>query len=155
MTSNMHRRSFLATAGTSVSLLGGGCLSRFGDSSIRLGYLDVGNFDSEPHEIDVRVKRDGTQVHSSSHNLAGKDGNVIPSEAVECTWGRTAGAYTVSARVDSNDWKHQSLSPEETWIDSETDCVTVGIWYRTDELGIQIGSGCDRDYDGICSFTSQ
>lgn len=151
----MHRRSFLATAGSSVSLFGGGCLSRFEGASIRLGYLDVGNFDNESHEFDVQIERDGTQVHFSSHVVAGKDGNVVHGEAVECTWGRAAGAYTVSARVDSNEWKHQSLLPADTSISSETDCVVVGVWYRFDGLGFQIGSGCDRNYDGTCSFTSQ
>lgn len=151
----MHRRSFLAIGGASVSLCSGGCLSLFEDSSIQLGYLDVGNFDREQHEFDVQVKRDGTQVHSSSHTIAGKDGNVVHSEAVECTWGSTAGEYTVSARVDSNEWKSQSLLPADTIVSSETDCVVVGVFYRFDGLEFQIGSGCNRDYDEMCSFTSQ
>ena len=151
----MHRRSFLATVGTSVSLFGGGCLSLLEDSSIQLGYLDVGNFDGEQHEFEVQVERNGTQVHSSSHSIAGKEGNVVHSEAVECTWGSTAGEYTVSARVDSNEWKSQSLLPADSVVSSETDCVVVGVWYRFDGLEFQIGSGCNRDYDGMCSFTSQ
>jgi len=151
----MHRRSFLATVGTSVSLFGGGCLSLLEDSSIQLGYLDVGNFDGEQHEFEVQVERNGTQVHSSSHSIAGKEGNVVHSEAVECTWGSTAGEYTVSARVDGNEWKSQSLLPADSVVSSETDCVVVGVWYRFDRLEFQIGSGCNRDYDGMCSFTSQ
>lgn len=151
----MHRRSFLATVGTSVSLFGGGCLSLLEDSSIQLGYLDVGNFDGEQHEFEVQVERSGTQVHSSSHSIAGKEGNVVHSEAVECTWGSTAGEYKVSARVDSNEWKSQSLLPADSVVSSETDCVVVGVWYRFDGLEFQIGSGCNRDYDGMCSVTSQ
>ncbi len=151
----MHRRSFLTTVGTSVSLFGGGCLSLLDDSSIQLGYLDVGNFDGEQHEFEVQVERNGTQVHSSSHSIAGKEGNVVHSEAVECTWGSTAGNYTVSARVDSNEWKNQSLLPADSVVSSKTDCVVVGVRYRFDGLEFQIGSGCDRDYDGLCSFTSQ
>lgn len=151
---SVNRRTFLATAGASVSVFGGGCLSLLDDSSIRLGFLDVGNFDSESHEFDVRVKRDGAQVHSSSHVIGGKDGNVVHGEAVECTWGRTAGEYRISARVDSNEWKNQSLLPADTGVSSETDCVVVGVWYRFDGLEFQIESGCNRDYDGMCSFTS-
>src|SRR6056297_201626 len=143
----MHRRSFLATVGTSVSLFGGGCLSLLEDSSIQLGYLDVGNFDGEQHEFEVQVERNGTRVHASSHSIAGKEGNVVHSEAVECTWGSTAGEYTVSARVDSNEWKSQSLLPADSVVSSETDCVVVGVWYRFDRLEFQIGSGCNRDYD--------
>ena len=150
----MRRRTFLASAGTVSSALLSGCQSPLADRSVRLGYLDVVNSDSEPHRFHVRVHRDDDRVHDSTHEIDGVDGNVHHGEAVECSWGDTAGEYVVSARVDGEEWHEQSLVPAESMVSSGTDCVVVGVWYRTDGLGFQVAAGCDRDYDGLCSFAT-
>ena len=146
----MYRRELLAAVGTATPLVGG-CLSRSADPTIQLGYLDVGNFDTASHRFDVRVFRDGKRVHDSSHEVRARD-DVVHGTAVECTWDETPGTYTVSARVDGGEWAEQPLTADDSPIASDTECVVIGVWYRNDEVTFTVSTGCDRDYDDMCSF---
>jgi len=150
----MRRRAFLTTLAATGPGLGSGCLSSLDDSALRLGYLDVANWDTEPHRLEVRVARDGAQVHTSSHELSGRDTDRIPSEVVDCTWDDMPGEYTVSGRADDGARTEQPLRPSAV-PDADADCLAVGVWYRSGSVGFQIASGCDSDYDGMCPFTSE
>lgn len=126
------------------------------DGSSRIGWLGVSNYDADPHRFEVRVKRDGSVVHESSHAIRGGEDDVAPGTVVDCTWGDTAGAYAIGARIDGNEWVERSVDEA---IDGAVDCVTVRVSYgdRSDELDIFARENCDDvpEYEGGCEFATE
>lgn len=153
----MRRRAFLTAVGTSVAMGTAGCLESLEDrldTSIQLGWFVGLNFDTESHQFELRVTRDDTQVHQSSHEIPPRDGSYIHSAVAECTWGDIAGDYTVGARVDGNEWVEESLTEVDTVSNQDVDCAIAEARYRNGALSIFRRSGCDQDYDGMCPFTN-
>lgn len=151
----MRRRALLASLGVSTTALSTGCLSTIEQSSTQsaqLGWFGAHNFDTEPHLFDLQVIRDGTQVHQSSHEVQPKDGNYIHSAVAECSWGSTAGDYTVRAQVDSTDWVEESLT--EFVASRDDDCAVANVEYRDEDLQFFLRDGCNRDWDRMCPFTT-
>lgn len=135
----MKRRTFIA--GLTAASLGtiGGCLSDAGGQSddVRLGWYNVGNFDTEPHRFGMRVERDGEQVHQSSHMVQGRtdpdrasETATIYSATAECTWEDTPGEYTVSVRVDGDEWVKNRLSDS----DSTAPCLAARAEFDNSSL---------------------
>ncbi|WP_157231412.1 hypothetical protein [Halostagnicola larsenii] len=127
------------------------------DSSSRIGWVGVNNYDTESHRFSVQVERDGSIVHESSHTIRGSEDNVIPGEAVDCTWGDAAGTHRIRARVDGNEWVEQSVDEA---IDGSVDCVTARVNYgnlRSVALDIFIRENCDAvpEYNGGCAFANE
>lgn len=154
----MNRRSLLASFGAATGALSTGCLSSLSDRfepSVRLGWFVAHNFDTESHLFRLEVQRDGTRVHTSSHKIPSRDGNYIHSAIAECDWGTTPSDYTVVAQVDGNQRVEESITE---FVDSRgnvEDCVIADAQYYADGLRFQLGGGCHRDYDGMCSFTTR
>ena len=125
------------------------------DSSSTIGWLGVDNYDTEPHQFEVQVKRDGTFVHESSHTIQERGANVVHGDDVDCTWGDTAGAYRIRARIDGTDWVEQSVADA---VDGTVGCVTARVTYgdRGDSLDIFIRENCEEvpDYPGGCEFAN-
>lgn len=151
----MRRRALLAAAGLSLAAPSSGCLDAAldaVDSTIRLGWLGVTNYDSEPHRFRIQVSRDGDVVHDSTRELAGATDSVAPGEAVECTWDGAPGSYRLRGRVDDRPWVEQSL---DAALDGAPDCATARTVYDdldSGELEFHVRAGCDRvaDYSGGC-----
>ncbi|WP_147437742.1 MULTISPECIES: hypothetical protein [unclassified Halorubrum] len=127
----MKRRALLA----SLSVVGTSTLSGCSGSvptfeQTTLGFLAVRNYDeTAAHTFDIRVLRDGTLVHESTHSLktAEKvDGGTIPTAIVDCTWDDVAGKYVVTVRVDGNAWKSFNLQKIERDTPS---CVVANVEY--------------------------
>ena len=154
----MRRRAFLAAIGTSVTMSTTGCLTSLEDrldTSIQLGWFGGHNFDTESHQFEFRVKRDGTRVHQSSHTIRPREGSFIHGAVAECTWGEVAGDYIVEARVDGNEWVEESVNEVDSASNQEIDCAIAEARYWDGSLDIFRLRGCDQDYDGMCPFTNR
>ena len=152
----MRRRAFLAAMGTSVTMSTTGCLTSLEDrldTSIQLGWFGGHNFDTESHQFEFRVKRDGTRVHHSSQTILPREGSFIHGAVAECTWGEVAGDYIVEARVDGNEWVEESVTKVNSASDQEIDCATAEARYQDGSLTISCQRGCNPRYDGMCPFT--
>jgi len=149
----MRRRALLASAGTSIASLGG-CLGTVRNAfhSVRLGWLGITNYDTEPHRFRIQVRRDGDLVHDSTHRIRGGSETVAPGTSVECTWDGTPGSYHLMGRVDGGQWVTQSV---DAALDGRPDCATARAVYDDlgdGELAFYVRAGCDRaaDRDDRC-----
>ena len=152
----MYRRALLTSIG--ATSLSAGCLSpienRF-EPSVRLGWLAAHNFDTEPHLFELKVERDGTKVHYSSHEIEPREGDSVDGEVAECDWGSTPGNYTVFVRVDGGGWVAESVTEYAMSMDSDVDCVIADADNRDGRLGWYLSNRCDGDHTGICPFTNR
>ncbi|WP_256410316.1 hypothetical protein [Halorubrum rubrum] len=81
----------------------------------QLGWFGVHNVDPESsHTFTLIVERDGNVVHESSHEVdtaEDHDPGVASDGAVaECTWGGTAGDYSVRVRRNGEEETERSIS---------------------------------------------
>lgn len=153
----MNRRTFLGSLGATTSTLLAGCITPIENllnNSVQLGWLGAHNWDTKPHKFDLRVERDGSQVHNSSHEIPPREGNHINGAVAECTWGSTPGEYVVYARLDNGEWVDRSLTEFVSSMDSDVDCVIADAWFRDGKLSLELRLGCDIVYDGMCPFVS-
>lgn len=156
----ISRRRLLAFVGVGTTLPTiSGCLGMLRDRltpSIQLGWFGVQNFDTTSHRFELRVIRDGTQVHYSTHTVRGQEGNQVYGAVAECTWGSDAGQYTVAARLTGSEWTERPLSELADTYTDPIDCATAEARYRNGEMSIAFLPDCDRvsQYEGGCSFTS-
>lgn len=155
----MKRRSILASVGVGLAASSAGCVESARDvldSSSRIGWVGVSNYDTEPHQFVVQIKRDGSIVHESSRTIRGSEDNVVPGEAIDCTWGDAAGTHRIRARIDGNEWVEQSVDEA---IDGSVGCVTARVSYGDlrETLDIFIRENCDRvpRYNGGCAFANE
>ena len=96
-----------------------------------LGWFAVYNLhQGSSHSFSVRIERDGTTVHRSSHQLAAhnpaSDSPNPPRAIVDCTWENVPGDYIVSVSRDGGDWHQYSI------VDTALrppDCVIVYAKY--------------------------
>jgi hypothetical protein len=154
----MRRRALLASLGATATL-SAGCLTTVTerlDESVQLGWFGAHNLDDEVHQFELRVERGDTQVHNSTHVIQPKEDNHFHGAVADCTWGSTSGDYTVLARVDDNEWVAASLTELAASWNSDVGCVIAdAMYHREGEVEIVLGNGCDRHYDGMCSFTDR
>lgn len=134
------------------------------DSSSTIGWIGVMNYDTESHQFEVQVKRDGTLIHESSHTIPERGDPIIHGTALDCTWGDTAGKHKIRARIDGNEWIEQSVDGA---IDGTVECVTVRVQYGdqtdavdrrvSDSLDIFIRENCEdvSEYNGGCEFANE
>lgn len=143
----MNRRALLGSLGISLASSIGGCLEAVSppDTSTKLGYLGIENFDTEAsHKFDVRVERDGTVIHTSSHAVDATSGSTLGAAVVACTWDPVAGEYVISARVDGGEWTGQPIAP---LFDTVPECVTANIRYGrlgSEELFVAASANCEQ-----------
>ena len=126
---DVNRRALLGTVATVGTSAMSGCLDRLlpPDTSTKLGLLAIENYDTENgHEFDVRVERDGNIVHRSSHSVNKTSLPHISGLVLECPWEFVEGEYTVSARVNNEEWLNQPLAAP---FDTVPDCVISVIRY--------------------------
>ncbi|ELZ79570.1 hypothetical protein KU306_02560 [Haloferax larsenii] len=159
----MNRRSLLASIGATTTALTAGCISSLEETlgpSVRLGWFGVHNIDTEPHEFDLLVIRDGTEVHYSSHDVRGRTGSFNDGAVADCDWGDVPGDYEVAVRVDDGDWNERSVTSRDA------DCVVANAQYLDDSepskyrdghsLTISVIEECNPDhYDRMCSFVTR
>lgn len=129
----VNRRGLLRAAGLlGVSSVAGclGAVPSVGETT--LGSFAIYNYHQESdHLFDVRIERDGTVVHESSHHLDAYDSESPPHSAVSCTWDDVPGDYTVFVRSDGRDWHSFGV------VDGAVrppDCVIAFVRYG-DDLG--------------------
>ena len=153
----MNRRALLASLATGGTVSTAGCLGGLTgtrNESFQLGYVAVHNSTETAHRVVIRVTRDGTNVHRSTHEVAGQDGPVVDSAIPECDWGSTPGRYEVAVRIDERDWVTESFQGYDT---AGGDC-SVAIAEGTLREGGRFGLGSRRacDYsnppDDLCPF---
>ena len=159
----MHRRRYLISAGAITSAgMATGCISSLQEAinpSVRLAWFGIHNSDMESsHRFDLEVIRDGTQVHSSSHEVKAAqpfgNGRYSDGAVAKCTWGSTAGDYTVRARADNGEWEEKSVTKFAKAND--VDSVVADAWYDRDALGIRLVEEWGRnDYERMCSFATE
>lgn len=153
----MRRRALLVAVGATATTA---AIGRFAspddrlDATMRLGWLGTANFDADPHQFELRVERDGEQVHHSSHEVRGQDGNVVHGAVADCTWGSAPGEYTVFARVDGGEWTERSSSDFESYNRADVTCGVAEVRYRSETCEIAFRETCDQipEYDGGCAF---
>lgn len=129
----MKRRPLLAIGGSLVTSTVAGCIDHVPTvGATTLGGVGIVNYDAErSHQFDVRIERDGTVVHQSSHQLAADDDQARdpPQVGISCTWDRTAGEYTVFIRSDEREWER--FDPLNRTA-MPPDCVVVETLYGDD-----------------------
>jgi len=86
-----------------------GCLDRVPTvGQTTLGWFGIYNQDeTSGYQFDVRIERDETTVHESSHRLEAYDRDQFdrspPHSVVSCTWENIRGDYTVFIQSNSHD----------------------------------------------------
>lgn len=156
----MKRRALLATLGTAASAATGGCLGSIADrldTTVQLGWFGAHNFDTDPHEFELRVERGGDVVHESAHEVEGFEDPVAHGAVADCTWGDEPGGYTISARVDGGEWVSREISEIDELYENDIDCATAEVRYRNESTELYFQTGCDRvdRYDGGCGFAER
>lgn len=152
----MRRRALLTAVGLSATVSTAGCLNR-GDQQVQLARFSAENFDSEIHQFDLCVDRDGETVHRSTHEIRGKGENRIYGAVADCDWGMAPGTYEVFARVDGGEWTSKPLTDvKEGWFDSVT-CATAHVEYHENgHLWLRLQDNCERFVPsasaGVCSI---
>lgn len=108
----MNRRSYLALG---VIIGVSGCLKRF-DQEVFLGALRLENMVETNQSVDIRVRKDGNQVHRTTVDISGMedDDNVLSTEFVECSWPNDEpGEFEIAARLIGDD----------SWVETASDDV--------------------------------
>lgn len=109
--SRYTRRYFLvATAITSLA----GCLSDNDDSGqTTLAPILINNRHESPHTVNLRVTWDDEVVHDRTYDIEGNDSDDrrLPGAAPDRTWPDEPGQFTVSARLEGDEW--QTIDPED------------------------------------------
>ena len=145
----MNRRALLSSLGAvGISALAGCSVSMPFLEQTKLGLLAVHNWDKNTsHTFELRVKRDGSLVHESTHEVEKMEGNFASGAAADCTWDDVSGEYVVAVRVDSNEWREFNLQ-EAT--DNSPECITMYVQYgsywgvdENDPLNIKVEDWCD------------
>lgn len=162
----MKRREVLASLSATGAVTMAGCVDAvpFLGAGTKLGRLSVVNWDEdEDHTVDVRVKRDGEIVHTSTYTVGEMEGNTAQAAIADCTWDDAKGEYIVAARIAGNsDWRTFDLG--ET-AEQSPDCVIAAVQYgrlagidEENPLNIEVRARCDEigeNYEGGCSaYTS-
>ncbi|TKX43400.1 MULTISPECIES: hypothetical protein [unclassified Halorubrum] len=155
----MNRRALLASLATYGAASTSGCLDSLAgipNESFQLGYVAVHNSTENAHQIAIRVRRDGTNVHRSTHDVAGQDGAVVESAIPECDWESARGRYEVDVRVDDSDWVTESFQGYETDGGDCSIAIAEGTLWEGERLDFGYRRACDYDNppDGLCSFDS-
>jgi hypothetical protein len=100
---------------------------------MQLARFTAFNDDTEIHDFDLRVDRDG--------------------ESADCGWGTAEGRYEVFARVDGGEWTGTPLTDVTDDWRNTVDCATAEAWFG-DALGIRLDDDCDElargHWDGAC-----
>lgn len=155
----MNRRALLASLATGGTASTSGCLDSLAgaqNESFQLGYVAVHNSTEDAHQIAIRVRRDGTNVHRSTHDVAGQDGAIVDSAIPECDWGSTRGQYEVAVRIDDGDWVTESFDGYDTESGDCSIALAEGRLTEGERLTLGYRRACDYDNppDGLCSFDS-
>lgn len=102
------------------------------------------------------MERDGALVHESSHSIQGRDDYINHGDVLDCTWGNTAGKYSIRVRIDGNNWIEQSVDDA---IDGTVECVTIRITYGDigGGLDIFVRENCEAvsEYPDGCKFANK
>lgn len=155
----MNRRALLASLATGGAASTSGCLDSLAGAkheSFQLGYVAVHNSTEDSHQIIIRVRSDGTNVHRSAHDVAGQNGAVVKSAIPECDWGSTRGRYEVAVRIDDGDWVTESFQGYDTDGGDCSIAIAEGTLWEGQRLALGYRRACDYDNppDGLCSFDS-
>lgn len=134
----MNRRDLLLTTGLGGSLSLCGCTGPVPLAvETTLGLFAIYNYHQEDaHQFDVRIERDGSVVHESSHRLQAFDAesDSPPHAVVSCTWDDTPGEYVVFVRSDGREWKQFSVIDGVARSVRPPECVIALVRYG-DETG--------------------
>lgn len=131
--STVRRRNLLqGVCAAGVTSIGGclGMIPTVGETT--LGLFAVYNLDQgSGHTFSVRIDRDGTIVHRSSHELGAydpaSDSPSPPHAIVDCTWENIPGEYTVFVSRDGRDSKRYRIVDDAL---RPPECVIVYARYR-------------------------
>ncbi|WP_049971243.1 hypothetical protein [Haladaptatus cibarius] len=139
---NLHRRQLLFSIPPAVALAG---CSAFGSQSVELSNISFINLDDSPHDIHVRIERNGEAVHEQTYSLArssesGTKSN--PAPVIDEPWMHEKGQFTIEARMDDREWKRHQIPAKNR----SGECYAVVIRVRNaDRLEFPLdsmASGC-------------
>jgi hypothetical protein len=91
------------------------------------------------------VRRDGTNVHRSAHDVAGQDGAVAKSAIPECNWGSTRGQYEVDVQINDGDWVTESFQGYDTDGGDCSVTTVEGTFWEDDRLDLGYRRACDYE----------
>lgn len=122
----MHRRSYLASVVTLMSVGTAGCLSIFGRNEARLSGVTLINTDDEPHSISLRVERADTIVYNNTHKLGVSENN---SDVYVDSWSSKPSHFVVAVRFEkAGNWHKQKVPVSDT----EGNCYVVDVIVMND-----------------------
>ena len=156
----MYRRALLASIGTLGTASLAGCVDSglLSDSSTTLRRLSVNNWDkTSGHSYSLRVERDGTVVHESTHDVGPSEDGILSGQTVQCTWEAVPGRYAVSVRIDGAEWHSFDVLDN---IEATPDCVTASVEHQstsdgTDSPWLRVRDDCDRYTGQIKSCSTE
>lgn len=150
--SELYRRTFLTISAT-VGVAG--CLSRDGDSGqTTLGSPLINNRDDQSHTVDFRVTWNDDVVHNRSYQIEANDvdDNQLPGATPETTWPDDPGQFTVSARLNGEDW--QTVDPVDQ---NYPECLGVTVEIGpSGRIAMKTGQNsrlCSEEYAGNSTET--
>ena len=107
-----------------------GCMSssETGKTSF-LAEIDISNRGSNNHSVDVKINWEGEEIYNRSHTVSGNKLNdeKVPGASLEHTWPKKAGQFTVSARLQNQEWKNVDSSKYD-----DSSCISVLARIETD-----------------------
>lgn len=162
---SLGRRELLTAVGTGAITLSSGCVGLIGGEStpsLKLGWVVVKNYHSNPQRFEVRIERGDTLVHESNHQIDGKQPGRIPGAVLECTWGNDSGSYLLRGRVEDSGWVERSVSrvidESETMGDTVECVIAEGAYgkYGSPRFGWLVQDWCEevQTYEGGCAFAN-
>ncbi|WP_435348045.1 hypothetical protein [Haloarchaeobius sp. HRN-SO-5] len=132
----MERRALLGRVGLGALAATAGCLDQFGDSTTRLADLSILTDHDEPHDLVVRVARDGEVRFDRRFDLppASEHGTgENPEPVFDEPWMREPGRFVVSASLDGGEWRERAFPNSH----SDGDCYGVIV---------RVGAGGGLDF---------
>lgn len=132
----MKRRQLLAAMTGLVIAGGAGCSSITGrvEGGMELGGVTLLNSYTSAHEFEVRIEKDGEQIHESGYTL---DGQSFAS--LGCDWGDPTGIYILAARTETGDWYERDVTEESP----DGECRSVMIEYDAEAFDTSTGMNCE------------
>lgn len=147
----IRRRTLLASLATTGTA---GCVSSLrGPPGTELGAVLLTNGTEQSLEMAVRILRDGTLVHSATHEVEPLEDQVVGVHELDCAWSSEPGRFAVEARRGDADWEREEFDG----TDDSCTSVSVRARRRANPSSLQLdGRTCETLADGYgCEFVDR
>lgn len=126
----MNRRSLLHCCGSSIVILGGGCLD-LPDDSVRICEIIAWTTYETRHEIQLRLSDAGERVYEENYEIGGSYQGGFEIEGSEIPVRN--GHFTLQVKIDDYDWKEWFLP------DYADESVSVELRFRGSPPSVSLG----------------